>query len=158
MQPLFSLLLALSLLPAVATASEAESAKLFASTPSGPIKVYRNAKYSWSEYCPDSTCDVLRTSSTIRPRKFNDLALAYYYHFSTYEYLKQWQRDAVTAEVIERALKRDGHDSCADLTGKSLAQCEFKALRAETRIQFFFVRFDQGRKSTTEFPAAKVLE
>ena len=142
----------------VSAAVELQLDQVLTSVPVGTTRFYRNTKFIWVEYCPDNTCDVLRASAAVPSDKFIDLALAYYVYFSPYEYLKEWQRGLSAANVVDSRLKQSGHRSCQTLSGKQLAKCEMKASARESRLQVFFVRFDEGHKITKRISLEKALE
>lgn len=138
---------AIRLAVAAPHAKDMVSSEILKSIPEGAVKLFNNQKYIWTEYCPDNTCDIVRSKSNISVKLFSDLAAAYYYYFSKYDYLESWQRDPTIAKSIDESLILSNKGTCQTLSGKELARCRLKLFNAESGLQFFFIRFDEGRRT-----------
>jgi hypothetical protein len=118
------------------------------SMPSGAVRFYSGPKFIWAEYCPDNTCDVIRTSANVSKKQFGVLVGAYFYYFSKYTYLAEWQHDLSVGERVEKSLLSLRGGDCLSASGRELARCEMLRWNKNHPIQVIFVRFDeQGHES-----------
>lgn len=84
--------------------------------------------------------------------------MAYYFYFSQYVYLKEWQADPDIEQRVEIALKKDGHKACQMLLRKELARCELRTYARDSQLQIYFVRFGEGSKSSKKIPIFSAFE
>lgn len=129
------------------------------SIPGDVVKAFRDSKYLWIEYCPDNTCDVIKTSGKVDIDAFASLASAYYFYFSRYEYLKQWQSDVERGHKIDTkliALARQ--EECSGLAGKDLARCRLTSLERLSGLQILFIRYDERSRSKLRIPTKEALQ
>lgn len=118
------------------------------SIPSGAVRFYSGPKYTWAEYCPDNTCEVIRTSASVSNKQFSLLVGAYFYYFSKYSYLTDWQQVLSVGKRVEESLLFLRGEGCSSASGRELAKCEILRWNKNYTIQVIFVRFDeQGRES-----------
>jgi hypothetical protein len=129
------------------------------SIPGDAVKAFRDPKYLWIEYCPDNTCDVIRTSAKLDIDAFASLASAYYFHFSRYEYLKQWQSDIDLGKAIDgKLIALNRQRTCEGLAGKELARCRLTGLERLNGLQILFIRYDEGSRSKLRIPTKHALQ
>lgn len=118
------------------------------SMPGDAVKALRDSKYLWIQYCPDNTCDVIRTSGKVDIYAFASLTSAYFFYFSRYEYLKDWQGDVDRGKAIDGKLTALApHGACSGLDGKDLASCRLTALERLSGLQILFIRYDERSRS-----------
>lgn len=127
------------------------------SIPDGSAKIFRSKNYIWAEYCKDNTCDVIRSKSKIPTKMFGDLASAYYYYFSRYEYLEEWQKVPAVAKSIDENLRSTGNGVCHTLAGKELARCRLEQSGHQFGLRIFFIRFDEAVSARVEIPMEEAL-
>jgi hypothetical protein len=140
------------------SAHQLSSKEVLASMPEKSAKIYKDSKFIWIEYCPDNTCDVLRAKSGISKTKFSDLALAYYFYYSQYIYLKSWQQDLSTVKFLDAQLSKYSDKSCHLLSRKDLARCVLIAMQRDDKLALFFTRIDEGRKLTKQLSLKEILQ
>ncbi|MDC8785901.1 hypothetical protein [Roseateles koreensis] len=129
------------------------------SIPGDAVKAFRDSKYLWIEYCPDNTCDVIRTSAKVDIDAFASLASAYYFYFSRYEYLKQWQSDVGLGHKIDKKLiSLARQEECSGLAGKDLARCRLTGLERQSGLQILFIRYDEQSRSKLRIPTKEALQ
>ena len=143
-------------LPAT-TAPKLAQDQLAIPVPNGPIKLYPTATSTRAEYCPDNTCDVIKFKGHITPKTFSAIALAYYFHFSRYSYLAEWQRDKELGAKIDTLLRENAHLECRELSGRSLAECELRVTARGSRVELYFVRYSEGAKSIQKISFSEAI-
>lgn len=90
------------------------------------------------EYCPDNTCDTF-TYKGSNEEKLEAYLILFFYYKSGYVYLEQWKENA---EVQKRVnLIRASYGENANQIMKLLEQ--------QLDIHYYFVRYDEGTKTTT---------
>lgn len=136
-----------------------EAGSVLEKMPEAKASAFRNKKYLWIEYCPDNTCDVLRTSAEADPKVFATLGGAYYFYFSRYIYLEDWKRNENIRLVVEENLNRiKPEEVCGSLSGKRLAKCLLERLEKKYGLQVLFVRFDERGSSSTRIPFQEAMK
>lgn len=136
-----------------------ESDSLLKSMPGDAIKAFRNSEYIWIEYCPDNTCDVIRTSAKVDAVAFGILASSYYFYFSRYLYLEQWQGDVERGKAVDAKLAALARkEKCSELVGRDLARCLLRDLERRSGLQIFFVRDDERARSRLRIQTKDALE
>lgn len=113
----------------------------------------------WAEYCPDNTCEVIRTRTKGMSRaRFEALAWSYLVHFSTYVYLDDWRASDDVQRLTDISLRRNATSGCATSVGSGLARCELESALASSALEVIFVRFDEGishRDRLTTLPSTR---
>lgn len=140
-------------------ATQTEADILLESTPSMPARASHSVKYLWVEYCPDNTCDVIRTRKNANVDDFKILAVAYFFYFSPFEYLKEWKTDVEIRRVLNTKLADLGsRNACSALEGKELARCRLSELERRSGLQILFVRYDEGTRRSMSIPTNEALQ
>jgi hypothetical protein len=130
---------------------------LFASAPAGPIRIGHAHGYVWAEYCPDETCDVVRTRSKVSRRDFEMLALSYFLYASEYIYLREWKNRAETKAQAEATFAEYDARVCSTEPGEARAKCVLKALASAYDVEVLFIRRDERRVSVDRKRLSAVL-
>jgi hypothetical protein len=130
------------LVPLSASAGRSEPHALLNSAPAAAIKVSVGRNTSWAEYCPDNTCDVIRFRRKVDKRWLATLAVAYFFYFSDYSYLRDWRNaeNTTRADVLLNA----GARSCGPAEGRGLARCLLLKAR-QAGLESLFIRYDEGK-------------
>lgn len=101
--------------------------------------------FSWIEYCPDNTCEVIRTKAELSNLKLAMLATGYWLYVSRYFYLKQWQSDSLNQKKYIDLVKLLSSNSCERLLHDDFVGCLLAEINSEISGELLFVRFDEGR-------------
>jgi hypothetical protein len=105
----------------------------------------RTPTVAWAEYCPDQTCDVVRTRHRIKNEDLQGFALAYFFLVSEYTYLDEWKRNDQLKEEVKNFLKSKSKKRCENFNDREQSLCNLRALAEAYRIEFIFIRHDEGR-------------
>jgi len=120
--------------------------RVLGSAPVAPIKVQGSGEFTWAEYCPDNTCEVIRRRQRLGKKPFSGLALAYFFYFSEYAYLEEWRTPAIKDRVDQTLRAIAGN--CTELIDKELARCMLLEANRSGAIQLMYVRYDEGKVLT----------
>lgn len=117
--------------------------------PDGPIRLAQARGVSWAEYCPDQTCDVIRTRRPIDRAKLAGLALSYYFYVSEYSYLRPWKEDEQIKKQVDVFLESQAAGRCDAAIGRGRSICALRLLADAYKVEILFVRHDE-RKTTVQ--------
>lgn len=149
----------LSILALETAYSETVGPGIFLATiPEEPVKVIRGS-INWSvQYCPDNTCDLLEISTTLSKQDVERLTLGYFVYFSSFIYLKEWQENARSNEDMQNEIRYLINRTCPIQNPKQLVECRVRELTATGELMMFYVRFDEGTRTSTRLQLEDVLQ
>lgn len=128
------------------------------STPLGPIRLGSARGSNWAEYCPDETCDVIRTRRPIERNTLAGLALSYFYYVSDYEYLHPWKENNTLRDKVDAFLQVQSIGECGAAVGRERAICVLRSLGSTYDLEILFIRHDEGRTSVQKLSRDEQLK
>jgi hypothetical protein len=140
----WSLLVSMALGVAGADAATIEDA--LQSIPRGPPRFASGGSFRWIEYCPDETCDVVRTKRPIARHELQGVTLAYLFLESGYTYLTEWKADPSLAVVVKQFLDRqDSAADCRREESERRSKCILRGMAAKFELEVVFTRSDERK-------------
>jgi hypothetical protein len=102
------------------------------------------------EYCPDNTCESLRTQDKSNKLEFQDFAFLYIFYLSSYNYdeLKNFRdnvKDTVQSEFVQKKLY-----GCIQKGEVDKAKCLIQTIAEQNGIIIEFVRYDENSKAVVK--------
>jgi len=107
--------------------------------------VRKSEKFSWAEYCPDETCEVIRTRRPISRAEISGFALSYFFYVSDYSYLEAWKSNASVKEAADIFLNSHEQVRCSPKSGREYSICMLRDIADKHQIEILFVRHDERR-------------
>lgn len=144
--------------PGAAWANTGDLDLLLQNVPNGPVKTGKANGYTWVEYCPDETCDVLRTRKRIQSREIKKIALAHLLYLSDYSYLQDWKSDIKVKAEVDEFLTEEMSDDCRRLSGKDGSICVLRRLTRKFELEFIFVRYDEKKAFVKKIPLQQIFK
>lgn len=121
-------------------------------------KIETSNGFTWVEYCPDNTCEVIRTKAESSHNKLAILVTGYFLYVSKYSYLKQWQGDSTNRARFYSYLQSFPTSPCKMLEQDRLVECLLKNLMLELSAELLFIRFDERRVVSRKMDLKKEIE
>lgn len=153
--------IACAVLPAISaqsSGSRSEFEEALLVVPGGPARLGKTKGFSWAEYCPDQTCDVIRTRRSIDRRRLAGLALAYYYYISDYSYLRSWKNDERLMKKVDAFLESQASDQCSVVAGRERSICMLRSLADVYRFEILFVRHDERKVTVQRLSVDEIIK
>jgi hypothetical protein len=114
--------------------------------------------FAWIEFCPDNTCEVIRTKNTAQHEQLAVLAVGYFLFTSKYSYLKSWQNDSKNKATFSRNLLSHSVGTCKISESKDRVPCLLQKINENISGELLFVRFDEGQINSKKLNLGKELE
>jgi hypothetical protein len=155
---LATLCLACGVLPAIAQMSSIDAYERLQSVPQGPIQLGYARGMSWAEYCPDETCDVIRTRRQINETMLARLALAYFYYASNYSYLRSWKEDESLKRQVDAFLDSQDGSRCSASAGRARSICILRSLADAYHLEILLIRHDEHKTSVQRMTRGETIK
>ena len=126
--------------------------------PQGPIQLRRLKGMSWAEYCPDETCDVIRTRDETDKTRFAGTALAYFFYVSNYSYLKSWKESEPLKRQVDAFLESQDTGMCSASDGRARSICILRSLADAVKLEILSVRHDERRTGVQRLSRSEIFK
>lgn len=120
--------------------------------PHGPIQLGHVKGVSWAEYCPDETCELVRTRRPIEREALGWLALSYFYYVSEYSYLQSWRENELRKAQVDSFLMKWTSEQCPAVAGRARSICALRSLAEIYQLEILVIRHDEKKTRVQKLP------
>jgi hypothetical protein len=113
------------------------------------VSVHRHGDERVLEFCPDNTCSAFVAHRRVPDPCLADFAYLFVYYFSDYQLLTTWRALERPAAIAGRILAKARYRSCRRDSAREAALCVLRLLEQRHAIGLFFVRYDEGVRSSS---------
>lgn len=111
-----------------------------------------------ASYCPDNTCEYLIISRNVNEDVAKKLMFAYLVYMSRYIYVREWQEAMKANQDATDILRSLALTRCRNDDAFEVVKCRFKVMNDRGQLQVYFVRFDEGVKSSMRIKISDLVK